>query len=280
MLSYRHLYHAGNYADVFKHSLLSGLLLSLQLKDKPYCYIDTHAGIARYDLTHDWAQKAREYESGIARLWRRDDIPKLLSRYVEIVKGENAGVALRYYPGSPLVARRLARPGDRMVLSELNKTDHAALKAVFAGDPQVAVHLKDAYEALKAFTPPKEKRGLVLIDSGFDVADEFSRVVRALVDAHRHWNTGVFAVWYPLMQPGPMRDFYRDMAKSGVRKVLRLELSIRQRDESGIVPGCGMLVVNPPWHFDDEARRLLDYLWRVLSIDRAGEPLVEWLVPE
>ena len=280
MLSYRHLYHAGNYADVFKHSLLAGLLLSLQLKEKPYCYIDTHAGIARYDLTHDWAQKAREYETGIGRLWRRDDIPNLLSRYLEIVKGENAGVALRYYPGSPLVARRLARPGDRMVLSELNKTDHAALKAMFAGDAQVAVHLKDAYESLKAFTPPKEKRGLVLIDSGFDVADEFSRVVRALVDAHRHWSSGIFAVWYPLMQTGPMRDFYRDVAKSGIRKVLRLELSIRQRDESGIVPGCGMLVVNPPWHFDDEARRLLDYLWRVLSIDRAGEPLVEWLVPE
>jgi 23S rRNA (adenine2030-N6)-methyltransferase len=280
MLSYRHLYHAGNYADVFKHGLLTRLLASLNGKDKPWCYIDTHSGLGRYDLTHEWAEKVREYESGIVRLWRRDDIPESLRPYMDIVKGENSGVALRHYPGSPLVARRLARPGDRIVLSELNKTDHATLKSLFAGDGQVAVHLKDAYLALKAFTPPKEKRGLVLLDSGFDVAGEFSRIVRAVADAHAHWSTGMYAVWYPIMLAGPMRDFYRDVAKSGIRKVLRLELSVRRRDESGIVPGCGMLVVNPPWHFDDEAREMLDYLWRVLNIDGAGQPLVEWLVPE
>ena len=280
MLSYRHLYHAGNYADVFKHGLLTRLLASLNSKDKPWCYIDTHSGLGRYDLTHEWAQKVREYESGIVQLWRRDDIPESLCPYMDIVKGENAGVALRHYPGSPLVARRLARPGDRIVLSELNKTDHATLKSLFAGDGQVAVHLKDAYQALKAFTPPKEKRGLVLLDSGFDVAGEFSRIVRAVADAHAHWSTGMYAVWYPIMLAGPMRDFYRDVAKSGIRKVLRLELSVRRRDDSGIVPGCGMLVVNPPWHFDDEARQMLDYLWRVLNIDGAGQPLVEWLVPE
>src|SRR5574338_468122 len=184
MLAYRHLFHAGNFDDVFKHALLTRLLFALNAKDKPYCYLDTHAGIGRYDLTHVWAQKAREYENGIGRLWERRDIPPALAPYLEAVKAENSGRRLRLYPGSPLIARRLARPGDRIVLTELNKTDFAELKALFARDRQVAVHLLDGYQALKAFLPPSERRGLVLIDSSFDRAREFSRIVAALGTAY------------------------------------------------------------------------------------------------
>lgn len=280
MLSYRHLFHAGNYADVFKHALLTRLLILLGTKEKPYFYLDTHAGIGRYDLMHAWAQKVREYENGIGRLWQRQDIPELLAPYMELVHAENRGRKLRFYPGSPLIAKRLMRPDDRMVLTELNTTDVEELKRVFNGERNVAIHDMDAYQGLTAFLPPKERRGLVLIDSSFDRAREFARLTAAIKLAHERWAGGVYAVWYPIMEPAPMRDFADKIARSGIRKVLRLELAVREPNESEFVPGCGMLVINPPWHFKDEAAALLAYLWPVLSINGAGRSRVDWLVSE
>jgi 23S rRNA (adenine2030-N6)-methyltransferase len=280
MLAYRHLFHAGNFADVFKHALLTRLLIALNSKDKPYCYLDTHAGIGRYDLTHAWAQKAREYEKGIGRLWDRRDIPPVLAPYLDAVKAENANSRLRFYPGSPRIAKRLVRGADRLVLTELNKTDYAALKELFSNDPQAAVHHLDGYQALKAFLPPRERRGLVLIDSSFDRAREFSRIAAALGTAHARWETGIYAVWYPLMTPGAMRNFEREVENLGMRKILKLEMTIAARDFDATIPGCGMLVVNPPWRFDDEARPLVRWLWRALSPGGAGGAAVNWLVPE
>jgi 23S rRNA (adenine2030-N6)-methyltransferase len=280
MLAYRHLFHAGNFADVFKHALLVRLLIALGKKDKPYCYLDTHAGTGRYDLTHAWAQKAREYESGIGLLWERKGIPPALAPYTQIVKTENPGRKLRYYPGSPLIAKHFLGAADRMVLTELNKADFAELKSLFANDKQVGVHLLDAYQGLKAFLPPKERRGLVLIDSSFDRAKEFSRISEALIEAHRRFATGIYAVWYPLMEPGAMRGFERDVKESGIRKILKLELTVEPRDWAATIPGCGMLVVNPPWRFEDEARPLLRWLWNALSRRGAGGASVNWLVPE
>ena len=280
MLAYRHLFHAGNFADVFKHVLLARLLIALGKKDKPYCYLDTHAGIGRYDLTHAWAQKAREYETGIGRLWERDDIPPALAPYLDTVKAENTGRKLRFYPGSPRIAKRFVRPIDRIVLSELNKTDFAALKTLFERERRIAAHLLDGYQALKAFLPPKERRGLVLIDSSFDRAGEFARITEALSEAHARWETGMVAIWYPLMEAAAMRNFEHDIGKLGIRKILKLELKIRERDLNATIPGCGMLIVNPPWHFEDEARPLLRWLWSALSDKGAGGASVNWLVPE
>jgi len=280
MLAYRHLFHAGNFADVFKHALLARLLIALGKKDKPYCYLDTHAGIGRYDLTHAWAQKAREYETGISRLWDRDDIPPALAPYLDTVKAENTGRKLRFYPGSPRIAKRFVRPIDRIVLSELNKTDFAALKTLFERERRIAVHLLDGYQALKAFLPPKERRGLVLIDSSFDRAGEFARITEALSEAHARWETGMVAIWYPLMEAAAMRNFEHDIGKLGIRKILKLELKIRERDLNATIPGCGMLIVNPPWRFEDEARPLLRWLWSALSDKGAGGASVNWLVPE
>jgi 23S rRNA (adenine2030-N6)-methyltransferase len=280
MLAYRHLFHAGNFADVFKHALLVRLLIALGKKDKSYCYLDTHAGIGRYDLTHAWAQKAREYETGISRLWDRNDIPPALAPYLDAVKAENTGRKPRFYPGSPLIAKRFVRPTDRIVLNELNKTDFATLNALFARERQVAVHLLDGYQALKAFLPPKERRGLVLIDSSFDRAGEFARITQALAQAHARWETGMVAIWYPLMEPAAMRNFEHDIEQLGIRKILKLELQIQDRDLTVTIPGCGMLLVNPPWRFEDEARPLLRWLWSVLSDKGAGGASVNWLVPE
>jgi 23S rRNA (adenine2030-N6)-methyltransferase len=280
MLAYRHLFHAGNFADVFKHALLARLLIALGKKDKPYCYLDTHAGIGRYDLTHAWTQKAREYETGISRLWDRSDIPPALAPYLDAVKAENTGRKLRFYPGSPRIAKRFLRPVDRIVLSELNKTDFAALKALFERERRIAVHLLDGYQALKAFLPPRERRGLVLIDSSFDRAGEFARITEALAEAHGRWETGMVAIWYPLMEAAAMRNFEHDIGKLGIRKILKLELRIRERDLNATIPGCGMLIVNPPWRFEDEARPLLRWLWSALSDKGAGGASVNWLVPE
>jgi len=280
MLSYRHLFHAGNFADVFKHALLSRLLIALGAKDKPYCFLDTHAGIGRYDLAHEWAWKAREFENGISRLWDRKDIPAALTQYMDAVRSENPKGRLRYYPGSPLIALRLRRPGDRLVFSELNRSDCAELEAVVGREHNVSVHLMDGYQGLKAFLPPKERRGLVLLDSSFDRSGEFSRITKALRQAHERWATGMFAIWYPIMRVETMRGFARDVEKSGAGNVLRLELLVRQADARTTIPGCGMLVVNPPWKFDVEVRPLLDWIWRALSPDGAGGVKVEWLAPK
>lgn len=280
MLSYRHMYHAGNAADVFKHALLSRLLIALSSKDKPYFYLDTHAGIGLYDLTHSWAQKAREYENGIGRLWAAKDVPQAFEPYLAIVRALNPDGQLRYYPGSPFIAKRLVRPIDRMALVELNKVDHEELQAVFSREKHVAVQLMDAYQALKAYVPPAERRGLALIDSSFDRARELDRVLKALKDAHARWATGMYAIWYPLMEPAAMRDFLASTERSGIRKVLRLEMVVRERDESAIIPGCGMLVVNPPWQFDREAKPMVEWLARTLLVSGKPQALVEWLVRE
>ena len=235
MLSYRHIYHAGNFADVFKHALLSRLLIALSAKDRAYCYIDTHAGIGRYDLTHPWAQQAREYENGIGRLWKAKDIPASLDPYLEAVRAHNPDGRLRFYPGSPLIAKRFLGTSDRMVLSELNKVDFDELQSVFAGQRRVSLQLIDAWQALKACVPPTERRGLVLIDSSFDRPREFDRIVKALKEAYGRWATGMYAVWYPIMEASPMRDFASSIERSGMRKVLRLEIEVRERADDAFM---------------------------------------------
>jgi 23S rRNA (adenine2030-N6)-methyltransferase len=279
MLSYRHMFHAGNFADVFKHALLTRLVIALSAKDKPYLYLDTHAGIAKYDLMHDWAQKAREYDKGIARLWNADDLPRELDPYMTAVRAANPHPTLRYYPGSPLIAKRFMRDDDRMVLVELNKVDCDELKSVMAAERHVTIQCIDAYQSLKVLPPP-ERRGLVLIDSSFDRSREFDRIVKALKETHSRWPTGMYAIWYPIMELGTMRDFAQAVQRSGIRKVLRAELTVRERDETGIIPGCGMLVVNPPWHFDKEAGTIVQYLAKKLVVSGKGQARVDWLVKE
>ena len=280
MLAYRHQFHAGNFADVFKHVLLTRLLLLLARKDKPFCYLDTHSGTGLYDLTHAWTQKLAEYRDGIARVWASNDAPPLLAPYLEAVRAENPDGRLLRYPGSPRIARRLLREMDRMVLTELNPDDCKRLAALFAGDRRVLVEHADGYQALKAHLPPRERRGLVLIDSSFDRAREFERLTQGLVTAHRRFATGVYALWYPLMAPAVMHGFSRSVVGTGIHKILELELSILPDSWSASLRGSGMLVVNPPFGFEAEARALLGWLWPILSSEGAGKWRVNWLTPE
>lgn len=273
MLAYRHQFHAGNFADVFKHSLLVRLLLALGRKDKPFFYLDTHAGTGRYDLEHPWARKNAEFEDGVARVFAQAEFSKLCKPYVDAVRAENPGGGLRYYPGSPRIARRFMRPGDRALLSELNKKDCAELARLFARDRQVSVQHMDGYQALKAYLPPRERRGLVLVDSSFDRAREFDRLVEALKDAYRRWATGVYALWFPLMEPAAMRKFERDLGASGVQRLLWLELRLKKH-EAGKLGGCGMLVVNPPYGFAEEATSVLKWIGQALGATARVRELV------
>ena len=281
MLSYRHQFHAGNFADVFKHALLAQLVLALEKKDKPFLYLDTHAGIGRYDLAHEWSQKNAEHKSGIELIWSRTDAPPEVAPYLDVVRKENPDGLLRVYPGSPIIARRFLSAADRMLLSELNPKDHAALAAAFTGQRRVTVQLVDGYRALKAFLPPPERRALIFIDSSFDRGQEFERLAKALVAAHKKFATGVYALWYPLMDAVTMNAFERRVAASGIRKILQLEIVVRPRDWTLGVRGCGMLVVNPPFGFEGVAKAILKWLTPVLSLEPAnGTHRVKWLVPE
>ena len=280
MLAYRHQFHAGNFADVFKHALLVRLLLALRRKDKPVFYLDTHAGTGRYDLEHPWARKNAEFRDGIAHIYERDDVPQLAAPYLEAVRAENADGRLRYYPGSPRIARRFLRPGDRAVLCELNKKDCAELEKLFARDRQVTVRLMDGYQSLKAHLPPKERRGLVLIDSSFDRANEFERLAEALQTAHQRWATGVYALWFPLMEPAAMQSFEHRLVASGIRRILWLDLRLGAGREAAKLDGCGMVVVNPPYGFAAEAVPLLDWLKRALAPAGKGAARCRLLVGE
>ena len=280
MLAYRHLFHAGNFADVFKHALLAQLVLGLAKKDKPFFCLDTHAGIGHYDLTHEWARKNAEYKSGISLVWARKDAPPEMAPYLDAVRAENPDKKLNFYPGSPRIVRGLLRAHDRLALSELNKRDFEVLDKLCANDRQVQVRLLDGYQALKAFLPPPERRGLVFVDSSFDRAQEFKRLSDGFAEAHRKFATGVYALWYPLMDPIAMNAFERRVAATGIRKILQLELSVRNIGISGSVRGCGMLVVNPPFDFETAAKKILAWLWPVLAQDGEGEQRARWLVPE
>lgn len=280
MLAYRHLFHAGNFADCFKHALLAQLILALKQKEKPFFYLDTHAGVGRYDLRHEWAQKLAEWKDGIGRLWGERQVPEAIAPYLEAVRAENPDGRLRFYPGSPRIARRLMRSADRMVACELNKTDCAQLQTLLRDAANTTVQLMDGYQALRAFLPPRERRGLALVDSSFDRAGEYARVAEALRLAHQRWSTGMLAVWYPLMAPGEVRTFERGVEQSGVRKILKLVLAVRPTGWRASLRGCGMLIVNPPWKFDQTASSMLGWLWERLAVNGAGEHGVEWLVPE
>lgn len=281
MLSYRHIYHAGNFADVFKHVVLVQLLRALRRKDAPFCVLDTHAGIGRYDLNADEAQKNREFADGVLRLLECADHPEAVEDYLALVRAENEGAdTITHYPGSPCLIRALLRPQDRLVLTELHKTDHLQLKALFAGDPQVGVHLQDAYQGLKAFLPPKEKRGLVLIDPPYERKDEYERVADGLQLAYKRWPTGVYAIWYPVLSRSLVTRFHAHITATGIRRILCAELCIEDDTDRARFSGSGLLIVNPPWGLQEEIAAVLPWLWECLTPEGRGGVRIDWLVPE
>jgi len=285
-MNYRHAFHAGNFADVFKHVLLQALFRALQRKDKAFLFLDTHAGRGRYDLAAAGpATRSPEWPEGIGRLWPRSDLPPALAGYVEMVRECNRyhrveGAKLRYYPGSPALAQMLARPIDRLAFCELQPDECAALEREMAGVPRMRVHATDGYAALKALLPPLERRALVLIDPPFEGADEFDRIVGALRAGLQRCPAAVYAIWYPLTGRAPAREFFTALRTLPLPPTLAVELRVHAPDTVARMGGCGMVILNPPWQFDVEIRPVLDVLADLLAVEPGAAARVEWLVRE
>ncbi len=283
MLSYRHGFHAGNFADVHKHTVLTLLIEALQRKDKGFCYIDTHAGAGRYDLRGEFAGKLREHEHGIGRLWQAGDVPPELAPYLAAVRAANPSAgkeSMRYYPGSPLIVRSMLRAQDRMVLMELHNTEAPVLAQLFAGDRQVVVHHQDGYQGLKAYVPLQERRGLVFIDPAYELPDEFESVVAGIQETHRRWPTGMIALWYPIQLRTMVTRLHRLLRETRIRKMLLCELLVQPDDVPKRLNGSGMIIINPPWQLDATLATLLRWLDHALVVVPHLRPRIEWLVSE
>ena len=279
-MNYRHAYHAGGFVDVVKHITLTRLIEYLKRKPAAFRIIDTHAGIGRYDLTGEEARRSPEWLEGIGRLFERGLPPEaeaLARPYLDVVREENPGGALTSYPGSPLLARKLLRPQDRLFAMELHPEDAQALGRLFSGDVQARVIALDGWLALGSQLPPKEKRGLVLIDPPFEAPGEFERLVEGLVRAHRRWPGGVYALWYPLKDQKERDGFVGALAVTGIPKMLRSEVMVRASAHPPRLFGTGMIVVNPPYTLEAELGVLLPALAAALADNGRGGWRLEWI---
>ena len=279
-MNYRHIYHAGNFADVLKHAVLARLVLYMQKKDKAFRVLDTHAGIGLYDLSSEEAQKTGEWREGIGRLMLAElplQVAELLSPYLSAVRDLNPNGGVRLYPGSPKLARILFRPQDRLSTMELHPDDFGRLSRLFEGDYQVRVTELDGWLALGAHLPPKEKRGIILVDPPFEEPDEYERLVKGLAGAYRRFPGGTYCLWYPLKKGAPIKDFHQALQDLDIPKMLCAELSVRSDRETTGLTGSGLIIVNPPFTLKDELHALLPLLKQVLAQDRFASQRAFWL---
>jgi 23S rRNA (adenine2030-N6)-methyltransferase len=271
-MNYRHIYHAGNFADVFKHILLISLLDFLKQKEKPFCYLETHAGAGMYDLFSKETSKTKEFSLGISKIIaeKQKNPPLFVKTYLDVV--QRYGFPCNY-PGSPLIAQASLRSMDRMVLMEMHPEEHIALKSLFrrpiSGEPAVAIHHQDGYLGIKAFLPPKEKRGLIFIDPPFEQDNEWKHIILNVSDGLKRFSTGVFAIWYPIKDKKAMNGFYEDV-KTNFKEVAIAELAIYPLDAPLGLTGCGLAVINPPWQWSESINGTLSFLWSALSVNGAG----------
>jgi 23S rRNA (adenine2030-N6)-methyltransferase len=278
-VKYRHAFHAGNFADVTKHVALVAVLLRLTEKDRPLFLLDTHAGRGRYDIEGPGGEAA----TGIGRLAAAPAPVShaALARYLEVVRALNPEGALRTYPGSPLIEAALMRPGDRAAFCELQTAEAQALRREFRADPRVGVHARDGFEALGALLPPREKRGLALIDPPYEETDaDFARVAETLGAAASRWPQGVLMAWYPIKQGAVAARLHRRLLDAGVRGLLVAELCVHPDDSRAGLNGSGLVIVNPPWRLDDDLRALFPPLHAVLAERGAGRTRVAFLARE
>ena len=281
-MNYRHAYHAGNFADVFKHIVLTRIVEYLKRKDAAFRVIDTHAGAGLYDLSSEEAQKTGEWRTGIGKLLGQSlepPVAELLRPYLETLALEPGASELAEYPGSPLIVRRLMRRQDRLFAIELHPEDAASVKALFAGDVQARVMELDGWLSFGAHLPPKEKRGLVLVDPPFEEAGEFDRMVDALVRGHRRWPGGVYAFWYPVKDRPAVAIFRKALAETGIAKILDLALEVRGPSLEPTLDGSGMVVVNAPFTLEAEMRTILPALTRMLAEGKGGRFEITRLTP-
>jgi len=265
MLSYRHSFHAGNHADVLKHTVLSLIIEALNEKDKPYLYLDTHAGAGRYLLSGEHAERTGEYMEGIARIWQRDDLPEEMASF---------------YPGSPLIARHLLRPYDKLSLTELHSSDYPMLRSEFAKDDRARTERSDGYQQLKSKLPPLSRRGLVLIDPPYEIKSDYQAVVKGIQEGYKRFGTGVYALWYPVVLRQQIKRMFAELEASGIRRILQIELAVRPDSDRFGMTGSGMVVINPPWKLEQQMNNVLPWLHQHLVPAGTGHTKISWIVPE
>ncbi|WCG83050.1 23S rRNA (adenine(2030)-N(6))-methyltransferase RlmJ [Pectobacterium sp. A5351] len=280
MLSYRHSFHAGNHADVLKHTVQSLIITALKEKEKPFLYLDTHAGAGRYQLSGEHAERTGEYLDGIAKIWQRDDIPAELDPYMQAVRTYNHNGQLRYYPGSPLIARQLLREQDKLHLTELHPSDFPLLRNEFQKDSRAKVLRDDGYQQLKSQLPPLSRRGFMLIDPPYELKTDYQAVVKGIQEGHKRFATGVFALWYPVVLRQHIKRMLKELEATGIRNILQIELAVLPDSDRYGMTASGMIVINPPWKLAAQMKSVLPWLHSVLVPEGTGHTLVEQIVPE
>jgi 23S rRNA (adenine2030-N6)-methyltransferase len=282
-MNYRHAFHAGNFADVLKHAVLCRVLAHLVAKDSPFRVIETHAGAGAYDLAGKAASRTQEWRQGIGRLLERPlagEAGQLLEPYLALIRAENQAGAVKLYPGSPLITRAFCRAGDRMIFCERHAEEYAALCGHFKGDRRAKTIEIDGWAALKAYLPPKERRGLVLIDPPFEEPGEFERLYDGLGEGVRRWSSGIFLLWYPIKDEREVRRFERRVVRLEIAKILRIEFAIDKPRAEGPLGACGMIVVYPPWTLEKELNAILPALASRLGRDGSGRYRLDWFASE
>lgn len=269
-MNYDHLYHAGNHADVLKHLTLIALIQALSQKETPWCYLDTHAGAGLYDVARLKHGASSEQASGVQRLAAsHDKRPTLCDEYLSMIAKVNEGSRLRFYPGSVHFVRQLAREKDRLIACELNHTVYTQLKKTFPHDAKVAIHHLDGYSGLKAFIPPKEKRGLVLIDPPYEEENDWKQVLASLELALGHWQSGHYLIWYPIKDKAHVMGWLRKLRARTEKEVLIIEMCpyLATGDQ---LHGSGLALINPVWKFSEQFEPVLAWLWHALSPKHQG----------
>ncbi len=276
-MNYRHAYHAGNFADVMKHALMALVIEHLKKKEKPFFWLDTHGGTGLSDLAGIEAGKTGEAAQGITRLLALPEKPFSLAPYLDTLARLRTLHGASAYPGSPLLARALMRPGDRLMACELHPQDGEALRRLFSRDMDTRISIMDGYQAIRAFLPPKERRGGILIDPPFENRDEFDQLWQALLDVRSRWPTGTLMLWYPVKDPSLSGALIERFVSEGPAKTLLTELHVMGSEDAGRFAGSGLIIVNPPYRLDEEASSLLGWLASHLAQGPGARARIEWL---
>jgi 23S rRNA (adenine2030-N6)-methyltransferase len=273
MLSYRHAFHAGNHADVFKHCVLISVLDYMRQKTAPFVYVDTHAGAGMYSLQDEWAEKTRDYETGIGQLWsERDSVntPQAIQMFMREIRDLNPHAKLQEYPGSPWIAQSILREQDRARLFELHPNEYQGLYTMFASNRRFKTEQRDGFQALNEVLPPVERRAVVLIDPSYEVKTDYQTVLQSVKTAYKKFPTGVYLIWYPVVNRNQINRFEQGFADSGIRNVLLAELAVKADSEQGGMTASGMIIINPPWLLAESLKSTLPYLQRVLGDGMGG----------
>ena len=285
MLSYRHAFHAGNHADVLKHFVLKEVLQYAAQKDKPFWYVDTHAGAGMYALDKGYAQQNAEFKDGVERLWHGHELPAPLLDYVELIRRLNPKGELKLYPGSPAIARELLRQDDRMRLFELHTNDSKLLRQEFLVDKpnankQIVVETQDGFAGLKALLPPPPKRAVVLIDPPYEDKSDYQRVVEAIKDSLERFAIGTFLIWYPLLQRPEPKQMLGKLTRLQPKSWLHVELQVQKPMLGGFgMHGSGLFIINPPWTLPKILSEAMPTLVKILAQNEGADFTLESHIP-